>query len=93
MTELLPSFITLAGFLIPAAILVKRRKARSAGEITHSLLIALFCMLGGLLFAGTLITLLGESPALLNSFFVLFGAVICLMAQLWFQKRLQKRRS
>ena len=89
MSELLPSLITLAGFLIPAAILMKRRRARSAGEITHSLLIALFCMLGGLLFAGALITLLGESPALLNSFFVLVGAVICVMAQ----QRLQKRRS
>ncbi len=87
MSELLPSFITLAAFLIPAAILVKRRRARTAGEITHCLLIALFCVLGGLLFAGALITLLGESPALLNSFFVVIGAVICVLALQWLQKR------
>lgn len=87
MTELLPSLITLAGFLIPAAILVKRRKARSAGEITHSLLIALFCMFGGLVFAGALISLLGESPALLNSIFVVIGALICVIGQQWFQRK------
>ncbi len=87
MSELLPSFITLTGFVIPAAILIKRRRARSAGEITHSLLIALFCMFGGLVFAGALISIVGNSPAVLNSLFVLIGAVICVIAQQWFQQR------
>ncbi|WP_432696197.1 hypothetical protein ACQUQP_16865 [Marinobacterium sp. YM272] len=87
MSELIPSFITLAGFLLPAGILIKRRRARSAGEITHSLLIALFCMFGGLVFAGALISLLGESPALLNSAFVLLGALLCVIGQQWMQQR------
>lgn len=87
MSELLPSFITLTGFLLPAGILIKRRGARSAGDITHSLLIALFCMFGGLLFAGALISVFGDASALLNSAFVLIGALVCVVGQQWVQQR------
>ncbi|GGB86292.1 hypothetical protein GCM10011352_10250 [Marinobacterium zhoushanense] len=88
MSDLLPSLVTLAAFLLPAGILLKRQRQRSAGQIAHTLLVALFCMLGGLLFAGALISLLGEdSPALLNSALVVVGALLCVLAQQWYAKR------
>jgi len=88
MSELLPSLVTLAGFLLPAGILLKRRPERSAGHIMHTLLIALFCMFGGLLFAGALISLIGSgAPALLNSALVVIGALLCVLAQQWYVRR------
>ncbi|KEA61735.1 hypothetical protein ADIMK_4192 [Marinobacterium lacunae] len=88
MSDLLPSLVTLAGFLIPAGILLKRRPERSAGHIAHTLLIALFCMFGGLVFAGALISLLGEgSPDLLNSGLVVVGAVLCVFGQQWLARK------
>ncbi|MBV1790078.1 hypothetical protein KQ940_18640 [Marinobacterium sp. D7] len=88
MSDMLPSLITLAGFLLPAGIMLKRQPERSASHIAHTLLVALFCMFGGLLFAGALISVLGEgSPALLNSALVVMGALICVLAQQWYVKR------
>lgn len=88
MSELLPSLVTLAGFLLPAGILIKRQRSRSAGDIAHALLVALFCMFGGLLFAGALISLFGDAtPALVNSALVVIGALICVFGQQWYLSR------
>lgn len=88
MSELLPSLVTLAGFLLPAGILLTRQPKRSAGHIAHSLLIALFCMFGGFVFAGALISLFDNTtPALLNSALVVLGALICVIGRQWYIQR------
>ena len=85
---LLPSVLTLCGFLLPAAILLLRTKPRSAGLVVQVLLIALFCMFGGLMFSAAAIALSGgiEAP-LLTSTLVIVGALLCLAGQQWWQSR------
>lgn len=88
MTEQLPSFVTLSAFLLPAGILLLRQPRRNASNTALALLIALFCMLGGLVFAGALITLFEYStPDLLNSALVVIGALLSLAGQQWYSKR------
>lgn len=91
MTTLLPSFVTLSAFILPAAVLLYRQRSRAPTVWVSALLTAVFCMFGGLLFAAALITLFqGRTPDLLNSLMVLVGALLCLAAQQWYQQR-QKR--
>jgi drug/metabolite transporter (DMT)-like permease len=88
MSELLPSFVTLSAFLIPAGVLLRRQRSRAAADIALALLTAVFCMFGGLLFAGALITLFDHgTPDLLNSALVVIGAIACLAGQQWYVRR------
>jgi len=88
MTEQLPSLVTLSAFLLPAGILLLRQPRRNAANTALALLTALFCMLGGLVFAGALITLFDYHTAdLFNSALVVVGALLCLAGQQWYCKR------
>lgn len=84
MSEQLPSLVTLCGFLLPAIILLLRQRQWSAGHIAQTLLIALFCMFGGLLFAAVAIKISGGIPwPLVSSALVVVGALLALLLQQW----------
>lgn len=85
MSTQLPSLLTLCGFLLPAAVLLYRRRPRSAGLIAQTLLIALFCLFGGLLFSAAVMALTGISAPLLTSTLVVLGALLCVAGQQWWQ--------
>ncbi len=88
MPTILPSLLTLSGFLLPALILLIKLKPRSAGAIVQTLLIALFCLFGGLLFTAATLALVGDIEApLLTSALVVLGALGCLGLQQWWQAR------
>lgn len=85
MDDLLPSFITLGGFALPAAFLLYVTRPLSPATIAYLLVMAGLCLLGGLLFAvGTITVLSLKAPPLANSLLVLAGAMISLVIrQLW----------
>ncbi len=88
MDDLLPSFITLSGFAVPAAFLLFVTRPLNPATLAYLLVIAGLCLLGGLLFAAATITLLNlNAPPLANSLLVTAGALISLVIrQLWHQK-------
>ncbi len=88
MDDLLPSFITLSGFVFPAAFLLLVTRPLSLGVLAYLMVMAALCLLGGLMFAAVTITLLNlQAPPLANSLLVLAGAMISLaIRQLWHQR-------
>lgn len=79
MSDSLPSWITLCGFLLPAAFFFFRHKPRKAHDMVMQLLTAVLCLLGGFVLAGGTMKLIGDMDnAILNSALVVVGAIICM---------------
>ncbi|MBR9828084.1 MAG: hypothetical protein GYB41_05525 [Oceanospirillales bacterium] len=77
MDDYLPSWITLAGFIAPAVILILKENTRDLATISYLLVIAGLCMLGGLLFSALLIYLIPTiTHPLLSATLVLVGALL-----------------
>lgn len=85
MDELLPSWITLAGFILPALILILKEQPRDLATVSYLMVIAGFCLLGGLLFSAALIYWQpGIGHPLLSSSLVVVGALFALgLRSLW----------
>ncbi len=85
MDELLPSWITLSGFILPALILILKEHPRDLATVSCLMVIAGLCLLGGLLFSAALIhwqPTVGQP--LLSSTLVVVGALISLgLRALW----------
>ncbi len=85
MDELLPSWLTLAGYILPALILILKEHPRDLTTLSYLMVIATFCLLGGLLFSAALIhwhPAIGQP--LLTSTLVLVGALASLgLRNLW----------
>ncbi|GAA0681063.1 hypothetical protein GCM10009104_01950 [Marinobacterium maritimum] len=79
MDELLPSWLTLAGFILPALILILKEHPRNLATVSYLMVIAGFCLLGGLLFSAALIHWQpGIGKPLLSSSLVVLGALLSL---------------
>lgn len=86
MDDYLPSLITLSGFLLPAGFLLVITRPLNLAVAAYLLVMAVLCLLGGLLFAAGTITVLQleQAPPLGSSLLVLAGALISLIIrQLW----------
>ncbi len=85
MDELLPSWLTLAGFILPTLILIAKEHPRDLTALSYLMVIAAFCLLGGLLFSAALIHLypvIGQP--LVSSTLVVVGALASLgLRALW----------
>jgi hypothetical protein len=77
MDELLASWLTLAGFILPAIILILRENPRDLTTLSYLMVIAGLCLLCGLLFSSALIYWQpGIGGPLLSSSLVLVGALL-----------------
>ncbi|MBA4502393.1 hypothetical protein [Marinobacterium marinum] len=85
MEEFWPSTITLAGFFLPAMILIIRAPDRHPSTLGYLLIIAGLCLLGGLMFSAALMYWYPPfSQPLLSSLLVVLGALLSLgLRRLW----------
>lgn len=87
MDELLPSWITLAGFILPALILILLEHPRNLNTLSYLMVIAGLCLLGGLLFSAAWIYWQpGAGQPLISATLVLIGALSSLgLRAIWSQ--------
>lgn len=90
MEERLPSWITLAGLLLPALLLVLSHRPRNLATLAYLLVIAGLCLIAGLLLAALCIRLFAPAgQPLPAAILVLVGALLALGVRHFWRRRLK----